>query len=369
LLLIVLVLLTGSNMAYSQNQKVGVLLASDGTVTPVTADTIRKSALITMNSTNKGFLPPRVALASNTDTVTIAKPAKGLLVYNLGTAGLPYVGYVFWNGTEWRSLDNSTTANAVIATIDCNNATLSPSALTAGIAYTGYISVPYTGGNGAIYLSDGIAIPSTNNTGLTATLQPGQLTYGTGTLTYLVTGTPSQSTPNLAYFDLSKSTQTTTMLGATPCTVGVGTGSGIGVTVKKLLYSGSTSNTTATLNVGRLTFRFGPGAPTIGSASANAGPQMALNTSPGGSPTTIYIGAATEFSTGGYEYNDNTLTYTSANYLVFQNCYSGSQNGIATAELNILNIVDPTNNTYYRVSFYINGPNGNYTYLIIAEEF
>lgn len=54
----------------------------------------------------KGFLGPRVALASNTDQTTIPSPEIGLLVYNLGTGGLTTEGYLFWNGTEWRRLNS-----------------------------------------------------------------------------------------------------------------------------------------------------------------------------------------------------------------------------------------------------------------------
>ncbi|WP_138989312.1 hypothetical protein [Larkinella sp. C7] len=47
--------------------------------------TIDPSAVLEAESTNKGFLPPRLALTSETDAVTIPTPAKGLLVYHTGT--------------------------------------------------------------------------------------------------------------------------------------------------------------------------------------------------------------------------------------------------------------------------------------------
>ncbi|MDI9858986.1 hypothetical protein [Flectobacillus roseus] len=47
---------------------------------------INSSAILEIESTNRGFLPPRVNLLSETDATTIVNPAKGLLVYNSGTA-------------------------------------------------------------------------------------------------------------------------------------------------------------------------------------------------------------------------------------------------------------------------------------------
>ena len=40
------------------------------------------SAMLDVKSTNKGFLPPRIALAGTTDVSTISSPVAGLLVYN-----------------------------------------------------------------------------------------------------------------------------------------------------------------------------------------------------------------------------------------------------------------------------------------------
>ena len=73
-----------------------------GTTTP------NASAKLDVYSTNKGFLPPRIALLSTTDVVTIASPATGLVIYNTNTAGttpnnvLP--GYYYWDGAKWNGL-------------------------------------------------------------------------------------------------------------------------------------------------------------------------------------------------------------------------------------------------------------------------
>jgi hypothetical protein len=68
------------------------------------------SAQLDVVATDKGFLPPRVALTSLTDQTTIASPAEGLLVYCTGTAGLAE-GYYYWEGSTWVKMAN--TANSL----------------------------------------------------------------------------------------------------------------------------------------------------------------------------------------------------------------------------------------------------------------
>ena len=75
-----------------------------GTTTP------DASAKLQIDATDKGFLPPRVALSSLTDQITITTPAEGLLVYCIGTAGLAE-GYYYWEGSTWVKMSN--TANTL----------------------------------------------------------------------------------------------------------------------------------------------------------------------------------------------------------------------------------------------------------------
>lgn len=75
-----------------------------GTTTP------DASAKLQIDATDKGFLPPRVALTSLTDQSTISAPAEGLLVYCTGTAGLDE-GYYYWEGASWVKMSN--TANSL----------------------------------------------------------------------------------------------------------------------------------------------------------------------------------------------------------------------------------------------------------------
>ncbi|MEN9370729.1 MAG: hypothetical protein RI952_1594 [Bacteroidota bacterium] len=80
-----------------------------GTTTP------HASAKLDVSAANKGFLPPRVTLTSNTDATTIPSPAEGLLVYNLGSVGLQ-AGYYYWNNANWATIATATSAgNGVTA--------------------------------------------------------------------------------------------------------------------------------------------------------------------------------------------------------------------------------------------------------------
>lgn len=79
-----------------------------GTTTP------HASAKLEVNASNKGFLPPRVALTGEYDATTIATPATGLLVYCTGTGGLAS-GYYFWNGTAWATIATEGGSGSVAA--------------------------------------------------------------------------------------------------------------------------------------------------------------------------------------------------------------------------------------------------------------
>ena len=78
---------------------------------------------------------------------------------------------------------------AFISDMNCPAAAANP-AFISGTAYSGEISVPYSGGNGAIY-STGTGIASSGVAGLTATLQGDTLAVGAGNFIYNVTGTPA----------------------------------------------------------------------------------------------------------------------------------------------------------------------------------
>ncbi len=64
------------------------------------------SAGLDVSFTNKGLLPPRVALTAINSALPVTAPAVGLLVYNISVAGTaPYnvmAGYYCWDGTKWN---------------------------------------------------------------------------------------------------------------------------------------------------------------------------------------------------------------------------------------------------------------------------
>ena len=86
-----------------------------------------------------------------------------------------------------------------VSSLACNGATYSSSSVYINTPFNGSINVPYTGGNGLSYTSTSVS--STGVTGLTATLQAGILSNGSGNFTYSITGTPTSA--GTANFDIS----------------------------------------------------------------------------------------------------------------------------------------------------------------------
>ena len=148
--------------------------------------TIDASALLELENTTKGFLPPRMTTAQ---VNAIASPATGLMVYNTsllclqvndGTPASPN-----WNCAS--GLAGVTPGS--VASLDCAGATNSGT-LTSGQVASGVSSViSYTGGNGNAH--SGQSVVSTGVTGLTAAVAAGNFATGAGSLTYTITGTPA----------------------------------------------------------------------------------------------------------------------------------------------------------------------------------
>lgn len=65
------------------------------------------SAKLDISATDKGFLPPRVALTGTTDVATILTPATGLMVYNTATAADVVPGYYYWDSAKWSKSSTS----------------------------------------------------------------------------------------------------------------------------------------------------------------------------------------------------------------------------------------------------------------------
>jgi uncharacterized protein (TIGR02145 family) len=171
---------------------------------PTTIDT---SAMLELESTTQGFLPPRM---STTQINAITLPATGLMVYNTtipclqvndGTTTLPS-----WNCISGLAGIPGDSAGS-IASLDCAGATHNGT-LDSGTVASGVSSViSYTGGNGKAHIGQSVA--STGVTGLTATLAAGSFATGAGTLTYTITGTPADS--GTASFAINIGGQTCTL--------------------------------------------------------------------------------------------------------------------------------------------------------------
>lgn len=141
--------------------------------------TINSNSLLEMESTNKGFLPPRVALnsLSSVSPLSGTVPA-GMLVYSAG--GTLIDGYYYWNGTAWvmfaagRANIVTKTANATLTKTETfvlasNNITLTLPVVTSaddGLSITIknmgiHTDLVVVMGNGAAVIDNGaiIALP------------------------------------------------------------------------------------------------------------------------------------------------------------------------------------------------------------------
>ena len=161
-----------------------------------------------------------LAISSTGVTGLTATLVAGTLANGAGTAIYTITGTPVNSGTAnfaitlgGQSCTLSMTVNNTVPTVptvtnlSCNTATFSNSA-TVNTSYSGTAIVPYTGANGLAYTT-GSAIASTGVIGLTATLQPGTLANGSGTLTYAVVGTPTST--GIANFAISAGGQSCTL--------------------------------------------------------------------------------------------------------------------------------------------------------------
>jgi len=145
------------------------------------------SSILDLTSNSKGLLVPRM---DTTDRNNIASPANGLTIFNTDEQC-----YNFYDlpTTTWKSICSSGGANPTITGLTCASTTQTGNVI-AGQLITGSptLTVPYTGGNGGAYAA-GSAVTASGGTvtGLTLTLQAGNLANGAGSLIYTIAGTPS----------------------------------------------------------------------------------------------------------------------------------------------------------------------------------
>ena len=155
------------------------------------------TAILNVQSTNKGVLLPKVTLTGSTDKTTIPNPTTGLLVYNTGTnTNFTLKGYMFWDGSQWKMFGSSTSRPAS-ATLNCWDSSMSPNqAIVSGkpIVTGSIIQMPYTASNGG-YIK-GVTLSSVGNPNLTATITDGMLSEGNGILNFALSGTPNTTQQN-----------------------------------------------------------------------------------------------------------------------------------------------------------------------------
>lgn len=154
------------------------------------------------------------AVASSEVTGLTATLKEGILATGSGNANFVITGTPATSGTANFSIDlggqNCTlslpvaVSKASISTLVC---TVTPAIGTNGTAYTGSVTMAYTGGNGGTY--DISTASSTGVEGLIATVAAGTLANGAGNLVYTISGTPTSS--GTAVFNLSLGGQTCTI--------------------------------------------------------------------------------------------------------------------------------------------------------------
>jgi hypothetical protein len=111
---------------------------------------IAPSAVLDIESANKGVLFPRVALTAANLAGPIVSPATGLTVFNTATDGTApntvTPGYYYWNGTKWTKL--ATDAESSKWTNDAANSRVNLTNLANGTtARTGATNFAVTDGN------------------------------------------------------------------------------------------------------------------------------------------------------------------------------------------------------------------------------
>jgi|GEM_PF-2210943 len=83
-----------------------------------TGNTPDPSAMLDIESSNKGLLVPRITLTGTSDVATISSPSTSLLIFNTASISDVTPGYYYWGGTKWErilvteSVDWTTSGNA-----------------------------------------------------------------------------------------------------------------------------------------------------------------------------------------------------------------------------------------------------------------
>jgi uncharacterized protein (TIGR02145 family) len=158
------------------------------------------SALLEIQSTDKGFLMPRMTQAQRD---AIQQPATALMIYNTSSACVD-INFGIPSAPQWQGL---TCQQGSIFAFNCANATQTGT-LMAGFPANGVsVLIPYMGVNGGPH--NGQTVTSSGVLGLTATLSAGTFPTGAGNLSYNISGIPA--TTGTASFALSIGGQSCTL--------------------------------------------------------------------------------------------------------------------------------------------------------------
>jgi hypothetical protein len=154
-----------------------------GTTTP------SASAKLEVAATDKGFLPPRVALTATnvfTPITGTSSAAAGLLIYNTATAGSApnnvVPGYYYWNGSAWVQIagglviDATKSASFSLAATDNNKLFFISSASTVTVTVptlpigfscqliqTGTGTITFAGSGTTLNSASGLSTRATNS--------------------------------------------------------------------------------------------------------------------------------------------------------------------------------------------------------------
>jgi len=151
----------------------------------INTSTPHPSSDLELASPDKALLLNRVA-----NTGAIADPVPGMMIYDLeATCAKIYKGDpAAWSDCLDGSGNGNPGSSGTITGLTCGSAHFQPAMATRGTAYSGYLEIPYTGGNGGAYAGQ-----SFTENGLTFTLTAGNFATGAGNLVYNITGTPTMA--------------------------------------------------------------------------------------------------------------------------------------------------------------------------------
>ncbi|GAB2645460.1 hypothetical protein GCM10027035_44450 [Emticicia sediminis] len=284
-----------------------------------------------------------------------------------------------------KSEEITTVKTATITALTCSAATFSATA-TSGASYTGTATVTYTGGNGIAY-DAGSPVASTGVTGLTATLSAGTLASGSGTASFVITGTPAAS--GIANFSIDLGGQNCTLslpvavskssIATLVCTVApaIGTNGTAYTGTVTMAYTGGNGGTydvstasstgveglTATVAAGTLANGAGNLTYTISGTPTSSG-TATFNLSLGGQSCTVTLTIAAGTSGTATAAKDTVVIAYSGTSASVNNPYASS--GVAVA-INGADITVTSTNTTKEIVYLLSGTASKGSFKIYSE--